>query len=364
MADEKSAISVPLAGKARRVEIRSPALTGLLVLAVFYTIYFTRTVLLPLVLALLLSYLLAPVVRALARIRVPPLVGSATVLLAMVVVGVFLGSMLVDPAAAWIEKAPSSVQQLQQKLLPLKKPIERVTQATGEIEKMVKPGGTEKPKTVEVSRGHFLEQVFGQTSGLVAHLLTMLILLYFLLAYDGLFFGKLIKVVPRFSDKKRAAAIMHEVETSISRYLVTITLINAGLGFAVGLAMLFLGLPNPILWGAAAMVLNFVPYLGAFVGIVSVMLTALLTFDSVGYALACPGAYLVIASLEGSFITPMFLGRSMTLNPVVILIALIFWGWLWGIAGMILAVPILAVLDILCEHIPDPLAPIGEFLRR
>jgi predicted PurR-regulated permease PerM len=189
----------------------------------------------------------------------------------------------------------------------------------------------------------------------------MVILLYFLLAYDEIFLGKLIKVTPRLADKKRALLIAREIEHSISRYLLTVTCINIGLGLVVGTAVGFLGMPNPVLWGAMATMLNFVPYLGATIGITAITLGAVLSFDSLSWALMIPGAYLIIAVLEGNFITPMILGRSLTLNPIVIVLALMFWGWMWGIVGAILAVPILATFKIFCDHV-DPLRPVGEFL--
>ena len=341
-------------------DIKSVALTGLFVLAVFYTMYFMRAMLLPLVLALLLSYLLAPLVRLLGRIRVRPAFGAAIVLLSLAGLVSYGVSRLAEPAAGWLEKAPYSLQEIKRKLLPLKKPMEKVAQASGEIDKLTSPDETQE-KTVVVKRSPFADAFLTQTPEFIASGVVMLILLYFLLAYDGVFLTKLIKVIPRLADKKRAVSIVREIEMQISRYLLTVTLINIGLGTAVGLTVHFLGLRNPIMWGALVATLNFVPYLGALTGIVCMTLGAVLSFDSLGYAMVFPASYLVLATLEGNFITPLVLGRSLTLNPVVILIALTFWGWMWGISGMILAVPILATFKIFCDHI-EPMAPIGEFM--
>jgi predicted PurR-regulated permease PerM len=341
-------------------DIKSVALTGLFVLAVFYTMYFMRAILLPLVLALLLSYLLAPLVRLFGRIRIRPAFAAAIVLLSLVGLIIYGVSRLAEPAAGWLEKAPYSLQQLKQKLLPLKKPMEKVAQASGEIDKLT---STEEPqtKTVVVKRNAIADALFTQTPEFIASGVVMFILLYFLLAYDGVFLTKITKVIPRLTDKKRAVSIVREIELQISRYLLTVTLINIGLGTAVGLTVHFLGLRNPIMWGVLVATLNFVPYLGALTGIICMTLGAVLSFDSLGYALMFPASYLVLATLEGNFITPMVLGRSLTLNPVVILIALTFWGWMWGISGMILAVPILATFKIFCDHI-EPMTPIGEFM--
>jgi predicted PurR-regulated permease PerM len=341
-------------------DVKSVALTGLFVLAVFYTIYFMRAMLLPLVLAMLLSYLLVPLVRLLARIRVRPAFGAAIVLLWLIALLGYGISRLAEPAAGWLEKAPYSLQELKQKLLPLKKPMEKVAQASGEIDKLTTPEETQA-KTVVVKRNALAEAFLTQTPEFIASGVVMLILLYFLLAYDGVFLAKIIRVVPRLGGKKRAVSMLREIELQISRYLMTITMINICLGTAVGLTVHLLGLRNPIMWGVLVAVLNFVPYLGALTGIICMTLGAVLSFDSLGYALIFPASYLVLATLEGNFITPMVLGRSLTLNPVVILIALTFWGWMWGISGMILAVPILATFKIFCDHI-EPMAPIGEFM--
>ena len=249
-----------------------------------------------------------------------------------------------------------------EKLLPLKKPIEKVAQASGEIEKITTTEEEQaKPQAVVVKRSALAEAFFTQGPEFVASAVVMFILLYFLLAYDGVFLDKIIRATPRLGDKKRAVSIMRDIEAHISRYLLTITAINIGLGIAVGTTVHFLGLRNPIMWGVMVAAFNFIPYLGALTGIICMTLGAVLSFDSLGYALIFPASYLLLAILEGNFITPFVLGRSLTLNPVVILVALAFWGWMWGISGMILAVPILATFKIFCDHI-EPMAPIAEFL--
>ena len=281
--------------------IKSFALSGLFVLAVFYTMYFMRAMLLPLVLALLLSYLLAPLVRLLARIRVKPALGAAIVLLSLAGLVIYGISLLAEPAAAWLEKAPYSLHQLKQKLLPLKKPIEKVAQASGEIEKLTSPD--EAPtKAVVVKRSALAEAFLTQTPEVIASAVVMFILLYFLLAYDGVFLAKITGAIPRLTDKKRAVSIVREIEMQISRYLLTITLINIGLGTAVGLTVHLLGLRNPIMWGVLVAALNFVPYLGALTGIICMTLGAVLSFDSLGYAMVFPASYLILAVLEGKML--------------------------------------------------------------
>ncbi len=344
----------------RPFDIRSFALTGIFLLAVFYTMYFMRAVLLPIVLALLLSFLFAPFVRSLVKIRIPASVGAAVLLLAIVAIIGYGISFLAAPAAGWLEIAPYGMQQLQQKLLPLKKPMEKVAKASGEIEKIATPADGEKTQTVEVKQHPIANMLHGTPEIFVGAVL-MLILIYFLLAYDGVFLGKVIKMLPRLKDKKRAVSIANEIERHVSRYLLTVTLINICLGLVVGAAVGLLGLPNPVMWGGMVTLLNFVPYIGPLTGIICMAIGAVLSYDQVGFAILFPAIYFLIATIEGNFITPMVMGRSLTLNPVLILLSITFWGWLWGIAGIIVAVPILAAFKIFCAHIEE-MEPMAEFL--
>ena len=340
-------------------DVGSIALTGLFILAAFDTIYFMRSILLPIVLALLLSYLLRPIVRGLARLKIPLPVGSALILIGLLAVVSSGISALATPTVTWLQKAPAGLTELQRKLSPVKRSVAQVTQATGEIEKLASTNA--EIKTVEVKRHPITEMFFMRTPEFIASAVLSLILLYFLLVYDQAFIAKLVKLLPTFSDKKTAVAIAHDIESQVSRYLFTITAINACLGLAVGTAVGLFGLRNPVMWGVMVALLNFVPYLGALTGIICMTIGATLSFDSLGYALIFPAVYLAFGTLEGSFITPWIMGRSLTLNPVIILLSLTFWGWMWGIVGIILAVPILAAFKIFCAHI-KPMEPLAEFL--
>lgn len=340
-------------------DIRSVALTGLFILAVFYTIYFMRSILLPIVLALLLSYLLRPIVRGAAKLRIPLPVSAAISLIGLLALVGYGISALAAPAVGWLQQAPAGLTQLQHKLMPVKKSVARVTQATAEIEKLAR--ATPENKTVEVQRHPISEMLVMHTPELIASAILSAILLYFLLVYDQTFIAKLVKLLPTLSDKKTAVGIAHDIESQVSRYLFTITAINTCLGLAVGTAVGLLGLRNPVMWGVMVALLNFVPYLGALTGIICMTIGAVLSFDSLGYALIFPAIYLGLGTLEGSFITPWIMGRSLTLNPVMILLSLTFWGWMWGIIGIVLAVPILATFKIFCAHI-KPMEPLAEFL--
>jgi predicted PurR-regulated permease PerM len=343
----------------RPFDVGSIALTGLFVLAIFYTIYFMRSILLPIVLALLLSYLLRPIVRRLGGLKIPLPVSAALLLVGFFGLIGYGISVLATPTAEWLQKAPAGFAELQHKLLPVKKSVAQVTQATGEIEKLASANA--EIEAVEVKRHPITETLFMRTPEFIASAVLSLILLYFLLVYDQAFIAKLVKLLPTLSDKKTAVGIAHDIEEQISRYLFTVTAINVCLGVAVGTAVGLLGLRNPVMWGVMVALLNFVPYLGALTGIICMTIGAALSFDSLEYAFVFPAVYLSFGVLEGSFITPWIMGRSLTLNPVIILLSLTFWGWMWGIVGIILAVPILAAFKILCAHI-KPMEPLAEFL--
>jgi predicted PurR-regulated permease PerM len=334
-----------------------------MILALGATLYVARAVLMPIVLALLLSFLLAPVVRGLARLYIPAPLGAAVVLLAIVGVASIGLYGLWEPATQWIQELPKSVGQIEAKMRPVQQSVEKFGKATKKVEEMTQVAGgtTDRTLTVDVQRPSLTGAVLNQTLNLVATAGAITILLYFLLASEDLFLQKLVRVLPRLSDKKIAVTIVYEVRHDISRYLLTITLINAALGGAVGVAMFWLGMPNPLLWGVMAASFNFIPYLGAITSAIILALVALLTFDDFGRALLVPGVFMSLTILEGFLITPTVIGRRLTLNPVAIFIWLTFWGWLWGVPGMLLAVPLLATLKIVCDHI-QPLNPVGEFL--
>jgi len=223
--------------------------------------------------------------------------------------------------------------------------------------------GTRDPAkaSVEVKRHPITEMLYLRTPEFIASTVLMLILFYFLLAHDTVFVAKLVRLMPTLSDKKRAVAILNDIESHVSRYLFTVTAINVCLGLAVGTTGGILGLRNPVMWGALVAALNFVPYLGALTGVICMTVGAVLSFDSFGYALIFPAVYLFYGTLEGNFVTPWVMGRSLTLNPVLILLSIAFWGWMWGIAGIILAVPILAAFKIFCAHV-EQMAPLAEFM--
>lgn len=341
--------------------IRSVALTGLFILALLYTMHVGQVVFLPLAVAVMLSVLLAPIPRWLKRLHVPEPV-SATLLLSIVIIGLGYGvTLLAEPATGWLEKAPHVFREAEYKLRVIKKPMQELNKAGELIATATTLDEAKKVQKVELHNGIWPAKMFTVTSELLLGGATMLILLFFLLSSGDLFLEKLVKVLPTFQDKKRAVEIVREIETRLARYLVTVSGINVALGITVGVTMHFLGMPNAPLWGVMAAVLTFIPYLGHMIGISVVTLVAAVTFDDLGRILTVGGLYWTLAVIEGTLVNPMIVGHRLKLNPVVIVIGLMFWGWIWGIGGTFVAVPLMVGVKIFCDHI-EPLAPISEFL--
>jgi predicted PurR-regulated permease PerM len=361
---DRGKINATLHGKENktRIEFKSVALKGLFIIAFFYTLYFTRPLLLPFILALLLNFLLRPVVRALKKVKIPELAGAALVLIALLGSAGYGVMRLSGSAAEWINKAPESLHQIESKVGFLRKPLEGVNNAVEELKGITRMGGEKKPE-VEIKTPGITDAVLTGTREVIIKSSVMFILLYFLLASGDLFLRKLIKVFPKLDKKKEIVRITRTIEHDISRYLYVVTVINIFMGISLGVSMYLIGMPNPVLWGVMAGFLVFLPYIGPLVGISIVTIVAFLTFDSIGRILLAPAIYIVLEAVQGQIITPMVLGLRFALNPVAIFIWIIFWGWLWGIIGALLAFPMLAVFKILCDHI-EPLAPMGEFLGR
>ena len=204
--------------------------------------------------------------------------------------------------------------------------------------------------------------LFTGTRAIAAGLFETVLVLFFLLLAGDVFLRRLVEILPRFRDKRQAVDISQQIERDISVYLVTITLMNAMVGIATALVMWLCGLGDPLLWGAVAFLLNYVPILGPLLGVVTFVLAGLLTSDTLWGALLPAGLYLAIHLLEGETITPMLLARRFTLNPVLVILSLIFWYWMWGVPGAILSVPMLAIIKIICDRV-QTLAALGHFLE-
>lgn len=348
-----------------RVHRRTGALYGLLTLAVLAALYVAKAVILPIVFAIFLALVLSPLVRALERLWLPRGLASLLVVAGLVGVLAVSATLLAGPAQDWIEKAPKTLRDVGRKLQQLRLPMQSVSQASAQIEKIsaywLPESTAERTTSVVIKPASWGVTVLEAAQQFVMSFAGVMVLLYYFLAAGDFFLRKVVAVTPRLSDRKRAVSISREIEGEVSHYLATVTLINIGLGLATAGALMLLGVPNAPLWGALAGALNFVPYLGDVVSATVLSIVGLLSFDGLLQALAVPTVFLLLTGIEGAFITPHILGRRLRLNPVAIVISILFWGWLWGLAGTLLAVPILVTAKSYFARVPS-LRGYAEFL--
>lgn len=329
------------------------------VIAVFVTAYFAKDLILPILLGFLLALTLSPLMRSLGRAGLPTgpaavlVVGlSGTVILS--VVGVAAGTI-----ALWSDELPQMGYQIKIKLSGMAETVETVRRATEEVDRISTPDGG--AQEVVVKQPGFLDSAMSTGMKLGGTLAVSLVLALFLLASGNMFYVKLVQSFQKLTDKKRALNAVYDVEKRVSRYLLTITVINAVLGLCIGAALALLGLPGAHIFGVAAFLLNFLPYIGGVIGAAVAAAYALITFDSVGYAMLVPACYLALTTLEGQFITPWLVGRRLEINTVAVFLTVVLWGWLWGIAGALIAVPFLVVFKVVCDNV-DSLRMVSHFL--
>ena len=339
------------------------AVMGLFVLALFYTFYFARMLLLPVVLALLLSLILYPAVRALKRVRVPEPLGAAVIvgsLAAALGTGLY---QLFEPASEWIGKMPKVAEQVERKLWSVRKSMEQVSKAAEKVEALTTVEGRQarQPQQVVTKPPSLMSRIWSTTQNVLLSAGATLVLLFFILASGDMFLRKLVRMLPTFTDKRTAVQVARTIQSAIARYLFTITCINLGLGVVTAGAMHLLGMPNALLWGVLVFLLNYVPYIGPAVSGTVLSVVAFLTFDDLTDVLLVPLVYFTLEIIEGQFVTPLLTGRSLTLNPVMIFLSMLLWGWLWGAIGALMAVPILMTFKIFCDHIAS-LNAVGEFV--
>jgi predicted PurR-regulated permease PerM len=336
-------------------------LMGIFFIMSICALYFAKDFFMPVVLAFLLTLTLTPIVRFFRKRGVPAPI-SATLLVVGFGLGVaLLGYMISGPVISLFDDAPRIGFELRQRLADIRAPLDRILEASKQVDGVASTAAEPGVQHVVVEQPGVLTRAANNLASVGTSAAITLILALFLLASGTLFYEKIVQSFPLMSDKKRALRLVYDVEREISRYLLTISLINCGLGLVIGFGLWAIGMPDPLVWGVAAALLNFLPYIGALTGIVTVGIISLVSFQSFGYALLAPVFYFACTVLEGQFMTPMILGRRLELNSVSVFIALAFWTWLWGPIGTLIAVPLLVVTKVFCDNF-DGLQHLGNFL--
>ena len=348
---ETEAADLAAAQRMRSLRHIEYILGTLLIIFIFWSISLAKVVVLPIVLGFLFALTLSPLVRFLNRIGLPLGVAAVSVIFLIGSGSAFGIYMMSGPTSALVETVPQMRQAAEEKLAFVREKMEQMERAEEQVQEMTGKSDPARER-IMIEEPSVVQSAISSVAGMGSTLVVALILAMFLLASGDMFQHKLVQSFDRFGDKKRAIRISHDIERQISRYLGAITVINACLGVAVGLSLWALGLPYPYVWGAVAFALNFLPYLGSMIGIAAVAATSLITYPSFGEMILPPLVYLILTSIEGQMVTPWMVGRHLSLNAPAVFIAVIFWAWLWGVAGALMAVPFLVTVKVICDNIP------------
>jgi len=327
------------------------AVVGLALLAALYTMYFAAELILPIFLALFLSIILRPMVRGIHRLGIPRTMAALIVLIGLI--GVIATGLvnLSSPAEQWLRRLPSIQVDIAAKLWPVTETIKQATEATKSIGKMADSAKSAATGSeVTIKEPTYLDRAFQSTLLTSVQFLIVVALTFFFLSQSAArkpAFPRL----PWLKQNERIGEMLESVQAAITRFLQISAGIYFMLGLLTALSMFILGMPNPALWGALAAGLGFMPYIGPMIVIGCIGVVSLLTFDVWWQILAPPLTYGVLTVVEGNFVTPAILGRQLKLNPIAVFLSMLFWTWVWGMAGAVLAVPILMMIVIVARHV-------------
>ncbi|WP_399677817.1 AI-2E family transporter [Xenophilus sp.] len=357
------------------VDVRSISLAVLAVLACVFALRWAAAVFIPLMLSLMLTYALAPVVDRLERWRLPRWLGAALLLVALGGGLGWTGYSLSGSAAEVIDALPVAAQKLRAAVRERStkaSPLDTVQAAAAQLERAAQDNATPAPprrgvQRVIIERPPFnvRDYLWSGTVGLLgaAGQLTLVVFLtYFALCSGDTFRRKLVKITGHGLQRKRITVhVLDDITRQIERYLMVQIFTSAVVGVATGLTFWALGLANAAVWGILAGVTNLIPYVGSVIMLAAAGLVAFLQFSSIEMALAVAGSSLLIHTLVGNLLAPWLTSRTARMNPVTVFVGVIFWGWLWGVWGLLLGIPILMVVKAVCDRVED-LRPVGELL--
>jgi predicted PurR-regulated permease PerM len=331
---------------------RNRLLAGILALLALYACSAAAVLLVPLLLAVLMSLMLAPAVRLLCRWHLPRVLATLLVLLFTIILTGSLLASLVAPARAWMAQVPKSLDRIELALSKLRQPLLAATHASEQITKLANIGGGSKSQRVVDTGPSRIAQMLSATPAALASMIATLLLIFIFLLHGDALLRKFVELAPALRIKKDIVIATRSAQHELSTYMITIAAINGVLGLLTSAALWWLGVDDPLLWGGVVAILNFAPFVGPMVAVTILIVVGFSRYETPLAALSVPGVFLVLHLIEGQLVTPLTVGRRLALDPVMVFLALMLFGWLWGVAGLLLAMPLLTCLRIVAERIP------------
>jgi predicted PurR-regulated permease PerM len=340
--------------------LKNGALRGLLTIAIIAMLKLASDLLIPIAVALVLTFVLAPPVRVLKRYRIPEAFGAAIVVFTLLSVTILMGAALSGPAAAWWERAPTTMAQVMTQIDRLRAalpgfgppppPVPQTPRARTQAERAAANQPDPVKEQLATEGVALTRAVIGKVFTFSLSATATVILLYFLLASEHWVLTRSIEAIPRRRNRALLLAGLRCAQREIGTFVASLALINVGVTIATFAAMWWVGLPNPLLWGVVAGVLNFIPYIGPIITVALLSLAGMLTFDTASTMLAPATVFVLIHAIESNIVSPWFVGKRLSLSPVAVFLSVMFWGWAWGIAGAMMAVPALVGLRSVCKR--------------
>lgn len=327
-----------------------PLLGGIFAVLAIAGLRLAASLLVPIAIVMMMTLLLGPLVRGMRKYHVAEPVGAAIIVFGTALLLLISAVVLAAPAAEWLRRAPVALRDVEGKLRSFE-PVTVIQETASSLTDAARGTTTDGPTArVEIVTPSPLKQLGWKTAHVMGEILTVTFLTYFLLAGGTMFRRKIAYLFPSGAHRTRIKRALFEIEDQMSRYLLINTLIGIGFGVATWGLLAAIGVPNPVLWGFVAGVLNYIPYLGALVTVILIGIVSLASFDGTEHLVLACGGFLLLDLLKGNLLGPMVLGRKMPLNTAAVFVALLFWGWVWGVPGVIMAVPLTVMIQVISSH--------------
>jgi predicted PurR-regulated permease PerM len=343
---------------------RNRLLGAIFVLMLLTVLALAAQVVVPVLVAILISLMLAPTVRLLTQWHIPRAVASLFVLGLTIAIGVAALNALARPAIDWIGHAPKAIEQFAHQARDLWRPIADAGKATEKITHMSQTGtadGQQPVRIVDSSAPDPVFQLLSAAPGVISSIIVTIVLVFVFLLHGDTVLRKLVEFAPDWHAKRGVVVATRDAQRELSSYVLTISMINAVLGMATAAALWLLGVPDALLWGGIAALLNFAPYIGPILTVIALSIVGMTSVHSLLFGLGPPAAFLALHFIESFIVTPLLAGRRLALDPIMIFLSLLVLGWMWGITGLLIAVPLLTCFKIVASRIPA-WAPVAKLL--